>query len=125
MKPISVMIVDDDASARDLLSMLLRTQFNVKIESVSDGIDAMRKFREDSYDIIWMDFEMPGMDGLAAIEIINSVKTDQFVVMVSAHSDIELVKKAIALGVGAFLVKPFTSGKVSNVVSKYQKSQSS
>lgn len=123
MKPISVMIVDDDAAARDLLATLLRTQFDVKIDSVVDGIDAMRQFRESSYDIIMMDFEMPGMDGLAAIKVINTLKRGQFIIMVSAHSDIELVKKAISLGVSGFLVKPFTIGKIKDVVDKYLKLQ--
>jgi len=122
MKQMSVMIVDDDMAARDLLSTLLRTQYDVAVDSVSDAIDAMRKFREQQYDIVWMDFEMPGMDGLAAIEVIKSVRPDQFVVMVSAHSDVAIVKKAISLGVSGYLVKPFTSGKIKDIVDKFQQS---
>ena len=93
MKPISIMIVDDDAAARDLLSSLLRTLVEVNIEVLSDGVDAMRRFREKNYDIVLMDFEMPGMDGLATIEIIKSIRQDQFIAMVIAHSDIKVVKK--------------------------------
>ena len=119
MKPVSVMIVDDDIAARDLLSSLLRTQFRVEIEAVSDGIEAMRMFRQKQYDIVWMDFEMPGMDGLSAIEIMRTIRSDQFIVMVSAHSDVDIVKKAIGLGVNSYIVKPFTTGKVKDAVDKY------
>jgi YesN/AraC family two-component response regulator len=125
MKPVSVMIVDDDVAARDLLSSLLRTQFNAEIEAVADGIEAMRKFRQQTYDIVWMDFEMPGMDGLSAIEIMKTVRSDQFIVMVSAHSDVDTVKKAISLGVGSYIVKPFTTGKVKDAVDKYLQSKAS
>jgi len=125
MKTVTVMIVDDDVAARDMLSTLLRTQFEVEIESVSDGIEAMRKFRQKQYDIVWMDFEMPGMDGLSAIEIMRTIRPDQFIVMVSAHSDVDVVKKAIGLGVGSYIVKPFTSGKVKDTVDKYLQSLSS
>ena len=122
MKPVSVMIVDDDIAARELLASLLRTLLNVDIEALSDGVDAMRRFREKSYDIVLMDFEMPGMDGLATIEIIKSLRPDQFIAMVSAHSDVEVVKKAIGLGVSGYLVKPLTTGKVKGVVDKYLQS---
>ena len=119
MQLINVLIVDDDVAARDLLSSLLRTEFNVRIETLGDGIDAMRRCRETDFDIIWMDFEMPGMDGLDAISVIKSVKPDQFIAMVSAHSSVEVVKKAISLGVDSYLVKPFTMGKVKGIVDKF------
>jgi YesN/AraC family two-component response regulator len=119
MQRISVLIVDDDAAARDLLSSLLRTQFNVQIETLADGIDAMRRCRETDYDIIWMDFDMPGMDGLDAVSVIKSIKPHQFITMVSAHSSVDVVKKAISLGVDGYLVKPFTMGKVKSIVDKY------
>lgn len=122
MKKLSIMIVDDDTDARDLLASLLRTQFDVDIDSVADSVIAMRKFREIRYDIIWMDYEMPGLDGLEAVKVIKSVLPEQFIAMVSAHSDIEIVKSAISLGVGGYLVKPFTMGKVKDIVNKYQQS---
>lgn len=123
MQRISVLIVDDDAAARDLLSSLLRTQFDVQIETLADGIDAMRRCREADFDIIWMDFDMPGMDGLDAISVIKSVKPEQFIAMVSAHSSVDVVKKAISLGVDGYLVKPFTMGKVKSIVDKFHKSR--
>ena len=123
MHKISVLIVDDDMAARDLLSSLLRTEFDVRIETLGDGIDAMRRCREADFDIIWMDFEMPGMDGLDAISVIKSVKPDQFIAMVSAHSSVDVVKKAISLGVDSYLVKPFTMGKVKGIVDKFLQSR--
>ena len=123
MQQMTVLVVDDDAAARDLLSSLLRTEFNARIETLGDGIDAMRRCRESDFDIIWMDFEMPGMDGLDAISVIKSVKPDQFIAMVSAHSNVEVVKKAISLGVDSYLVKPFTLGKVKGIVDKYKQSR--
>jgi len=122
MKPVSVMIVDDDIAARELLSSLLRALLDVNIEALSDGVDAMRRFREQRYDIVLMDFEMPGMDGLATIEVIKSIRPDQFIAMVSGNSDVGIVKKAIGLGVGGYLVKPLTTGKVKGIVDKYLKS---
>jgi YesN/AraC family two-component response regulator len=122
MQRISVLIVDDDVAARDLLSSLLRTEFDVQIETLTDGIDAMRRCREADFDIVWMDFEMPGMDGLDAISVIKSVKPDQFIAMVSGHSSVDVVKKAISLGVDSYLVKPFTLGKVKGIVDKFLQS---
>lgn len=123
MQKFSVLIVDDDLAARDLLSSLLRTEYDVQIETLADGIDAMRRCRETDFDIIWMDFEMPGMDGLDAISVIKSVKPNQFITMVSGHSSVDIVKKAISIGVDSYLVKPFTVGKVKGVVDKFMQSR--
>lgn len=123
MRKISVLIVDDDLAARDLLASLLRAEFNVQIETLADGIDAMRRCRETDFDIVWMDFEMPGMDGLDAVSVIKSVKPEQFIAMVSAHSKADIVRKAITLGVDGYLVKPFTMGKVKSIVDKFLQSR--
>jgi len=124
MQKLSVLIVDDDVASRDLLSSLLRTRFDVQIETLADGVDAMRRCRESDFDIVWMDFEMPNMDGLEAIAVIKSVKPDQFVAMVSGHSTVDVVKKAIALGVDGYMVKPFTVGKIQGIVDKYIQARS-
>ncbi len=124
MQKLSVLIVDDDIASRDLLSSLLRTRFDVQIETLADGVDAMRRCRESDFDIVWMDFEMPNMDGLEAIAVIKSVKPDQFVAMVSGHSTVDVVKKAIALGIDGYMVKPFTVGKIQGIVDKYIQARS-
>jgi len=110
-------------TARELFSSLLRTHFDAKIETLSDGIDAMRRCRQSNYDIVWMDFEMPGMDGLAAVEVIKSVKPEQFIAMVSGHSEVEIVKKAISLGVDGYMVKPYTLGKIQGIIDKFLQSR--
>lgn len=119
MKSLSMMIVDDDASARDLLGSILRTQFGAEVTAANDGTEAMRKCREQSFSIVWLDIDMPGNDGFDVLKVIKSVNPDQFIAMVSAHSSLDYVKKSVEMGAKGFIVKPFSTAKVKNIIDKF------
>jgi len=119
MATLDVMIVDDDVASRDLLSGMLRTQFQAKITSAADGVDAMRMCRDKNFSIIFLDIEMPRTDGFEALKVIKSLHPNQFVAMVSGHSSLDYVKKAMAMGANGFIVKPFSTSRVQAVIDKY------
>jgi two-component system chemotaxis response regulator CheY len=119
MKRISTVIVDDDAYARDLLGSILRgLECNVD-HSVSSGEEAISKCCRTRVDILFLDIEMPGLNGFETLEEILQGNPDQYVVMISAHSTLDNVKKAIGLGAKGFIVKPYTGAKVRDVLDKY------
>lgn len=119
MSSLTVMVVDDDAVSRDILGTMLRTQCQAVVDYSPTGVEAMRKMRERIYDIVLLDLDMPGADGFATLEVIHNVRPDQYVVMVTANSTIEAVKKSIAMGANGFVAKPFTVGKIKDAVDKY------
>lgn len=119
MSTLTVMVVDDDAVSRDILGTMLRTQCQAVVEFSATGEEAMRKMREGTFDIVLLDLDMPGADGFATLEVIHNVRPDQYVVMVTANSTIEAVKKSIGMGANGFVAKPFTVGKIKDTVDKY------
>src|SRR5579862_638926 len=101
-----VLIADDDPIIRlDLGQMLENLGYTVVAEA-GDGQQAVDLARENNPDVCILDVKMPVMDGIEAVGII----TDENIaptILLTAYSDKELVDRAKAAGVFAYLVKPF------------------
>jgi len=121
MKRLSTLLVDDDSYARDLLGSILRELECTVDNAVSSGEDAISKCKKSRVDILFLDIEMPGINGFETMEKILEDRPDQYVIMISAHSTLDNVKKAMELGARGFIVKPYTGAKVRDVLEKYRK----
>ena len=101
-----VLIAEDEAIIRlDLKEMLEEEGFEV-VGEASDGDAALRIAEEQRPDLIIMDIKMPGMDGLTAAEKVNEQNLGA-VLILSAFSQKDLVKRAAEAGAMGYLVKPF------------------
>jgi two-component system, chemotaxis family, chemotaxis protein CheY len=107
----TVLVVDDNDFMRDLISSMLREIGFRDIVHANDGESALKKNREVAPELIICDIDMEPMDGLSFVERMRRhappPPTPQTpVIMLTAHSDAQLVQRAIKLGVGAYVVKP-------------------
>lgn len=125
MKRLSTLLVDDDGYARDLLGSILRELECTVDHAVSSGEEAIRKCKKIRVDILFLDIEMPGINGFETMEKVLEGRPDQYVIMISAHSTLDNVKKAMELGARGFIVKPYTGAKVRDALEKYRKDCSS
>lgn len=101
-----VLIADDDPIIRlDLKQMLENLGYEVVAEA-GDGQQAVQLARETHPDVCILDVKMPVMDGIEAVNIITE-ETIAPTILLTAYSDRELVDRAKAAGVFAYLVKPF------------------
>jgi excisionase family DNA binding protein len=102
-----VLVVDDEPSIRELLSKTLSLAEYV-VDTVPDGNAALARLREsDSYDLLFADLKMPGMDGLMLIRQIKRIKPDLPVIIITGFSTEDSAIEAINLGVAGYLTKPF------------------
>jgi excisionase family DNA binding protein len=102
-----VLVVDDEPSIRELLSKTLSLAEYV-VHTVPDGNAALTRLREgDSYDLLFADLKMPGMDGLMLIRQIKRIKPDLPVIIITGFSTEDSAIEAINLGVAGYLTKPF------------------
>jgi response regulator of citrate/malate metabolism len=74
--------------------------------------------------MLFVDIEMPGINGFETLKAILQDSPDQYIVMISAHSTLENVKKAIEYGARGFIVKPYTGAKVRDILEKYTRDDS-
>jgi pilus assembly protein CpaE len=114
---IKVLIVDDIPETRDHLTKLLGFEQTIDvIGTAGSGEEAIRLSMELRPDVIVLDINMPGMDGVAAAEIISQRLPSSPIIMMSVHGEAEQLRRAIAAGAREFLVKPFSSDEFSATI---------
>jgi len=101
-----VLVVDDEASIRELLSKTLALA-EYRVDTVPDATAALARLREQPYDLLFADLKMPGMDGLMLIRQIKRIKPDLPVIIITGFSTEGSAIEAINLGVAGYLTKPF------------------
>ena len=111
---IKVLIVDDIPETREHLSRLLGLERDLDVAGTAGtGEEAIKVAMELRPDVIVMDINMPGMDGVAAAEIISQRLPTSPIIMMSVHGEAMQLKRAISAGAREFLVKPFSGDEFS------------
>jgi excisionase family DNA binding protein len=101
-----VLVVDDEASIRDLLAKTLAlAEYDVDV--APDGRSALERMRLYPYDLLIVDLKMPGMDGLTVIREAKRYKADLPVIIITGYSTESSAIEAVNLGVAGYLTKPF------------------
>ena len=121
MDSLSYLVVDDVSSVREFLRQSL-IHLGASADNISEaatGEKALGLYRNQIPDIVFLDIELPDIDGHEVLKQIKSIKDNAFVVMVSAHSTVENVKEAISSGASGFIVKPFSPQKITTILNKY------
>jgi excisionase family DNA binding protein len=106
-----VLVVDDEASIRDLLSKTLALA-EYDVDLAPDGRSALDRLRVIPYDLLITDLKMPGVDGLAVIREARRLKTDLPVLIITGYSTEASAIEAVNLGVSGYLTKPFRVPRV-------------
>jgi excisionase family DNA binding protein len=106
-----VLVVDDEASIRDLLSKTLALA-EYDVDLAPDGRTALERLRIVPYDLLITDLKMPGVDGLAVIREARRLKADMPVIIITGFSTEASAIEAVNLGVSGYLTKPFRIPRV-------------
>jgi len=101
-----VLVVDDEASIRDLLAKTLALA-EYEVDVAPDGRSALERMRMYPYDLLIADLKMPGMDGLTVIREAKRYKADLPVIIITGFSTESSAIEAVNLGVAGYLTKPF------------------
>jgi excisionase family DNA binding protein len=103
-----ILVVDDEASIRDLLSKTLALA-EYDVETAPDGNAALERLNEtpSAFDLLIADLKMPGMDGLTLIRQVKRVKAELPIIIITGFSTESSAIEAVNLGVAGYLTKPF------------------
>jgi excisionase family DNA binding protein len=112
-----VLVVDDEAGIRDLLSKTLALA-EYDVETAADGRAALVALRNQSYDLLITDLKMPGMDGLALIHEARRLAPHLPAIVITAYSTEASAIEAVNLGVSGYLTKPFRITKILSTAAK-------
>jgi excisionase family DNA binding protein len=112
-----VLVVDDEASIRDLLAKTLALA-EYDVDLAPDGRTALERLRIIPYDLLITDLKMPGVDGLSVIREARRLKADIPVIIITGFSNEASAIEAVNLGVSGYLTKPFRVPRVLAAASK-------
>ncbi|MBC8180588.1 sigma-54-dependent Fis family transcriptional regulator [candidate division KSB1 bacterium] len=103
----SVLVVDDDKNINKLISDTLKLDKVYEVTSVMNGEACLKYLRENIPDLVLLDIQMPGIDGIETLKKIKEYDPRITVVMMSAHGSIERAVQSMKLGSYDFIPKPF------------------
>jgi excisionase family DNA binding protein len=112
-----VLVADDEASIRDVLTRTLQLA-EYDVHAVADGGAALDRLRFERYDLLVADLRMPGMDGLSLIREARRLDTALKVLIITGYSNEASAIEAINLGVSGYLTKPFRVPQVLAAVAR-------
>ena len=112
-----ILIVDDETAIHNILKFIL-VKNGYKVRVAKNGEDALKKIEEESPDLLMIDVMMPKMSGYDVCERLKEKGIfGQFpIIMLSAKSQEEDIKKASSLGISCYITKPFSPISVINKV---------
>lgn len=125
-KSVKFLVVDDFPTMRRIVKNLLKDLGYENVDEAEDGAMALEKLRNNSFDFVVSDWNMPNMDGLT---MLRSIREDPQlsklpVLMVTAEAKKENIIAAAQAGASGYVVKPFTAAtleeKLNKIFEKYQ-----
>jgi len=105
MERISILIVEDEETQRTLLEGLLNKE-GYKATGAGDGKTALQLVKNDTFEIVLLDYKLPDMDGLSILEKIKELNPEIEVIMITAFGSVENAVTALKAGAFEYLTKP-------------------
>lgn len=120
LEQINVLVAEDNLVGQKVISHILDHK-NINYRIVNNGLEVLQALKEDNFDIIFMDIEMPELDGIStAIEIrkgnLSDIKSSIPIIALTGHSTSTDKERIIAAGMEDFLIKPIRIEEVYNKI---------
>ena len=114
---VKVMIADDHKMIREGLKQLIELEGDMEvIEEAENGLDCIEKLEVNKPEILLLDINMPKMNGIQTLEKIKEEKMDLKVLMLTVHSEVEYLLKAVDIGVDGYILKDADSTELRKAI---------
>jgi DNA-binding NtrC family response regulator len=113
----NILIVDDEQSYRQLLSLVFEEQGN-SIRTAMNGRQALEMLQAEPSDVVISDVKMPDMDGIEMLRAVRETLPDVGVILMTAFASVETAREAFKLGADDFIQKPFDVEELKLIVRK-------
>lgn len=116
---LKLLVVDDARENRDIVKRFL-TPTGAKVDEASDGVEALQKVEQADYDLILMDIQMPGMDGLQATSMLRQRLYPGSILAISAHAMKHDRERSIEAGCDEHITKPLNKSELMQTIEKFR-----
>jgi DNA-binding NtrC family response regulator len=111
-------LIVDDAGPVVVLCVNVLQALGYAVKGANRGDTAVELLRKEKFDLMVLDYKMPGMTGFEVFQQAKALHPDIAVVLVTGHGTPEVVTEANRLGFSSILLKPFTSDELRGTVEK-------
>lgn len=115
--PLKILIVDDDASIRDMLSIVLKKE-GFTIDTAENGRTFLGKIKKNPYDLVISDIKMPDINGIELLKKIKQVNPQIPVIMITAYASTNDAVLAMKYGAEDYIIKPFNIEELKILINK-------
>ena len=114
---VNVMITDDHSMIREGLKQLLELEGDFKVVAeAADGVECISKLEEVTPDVLLLDINMPNMNGLEVLQKMKEKRIKVKVLVLTIHSEVEYLLKAVDIGVNGYLLKDSESAELKKAI---------
>lgn len=111
LKNLRILLIDDDEWIRDSLRFFFESE-GCSFVALGSAEQAIEDVKQHRYDIIFIDYRLPGIDGLDFLERIKDIHPNAMKVLLTAYKTKDVMDRAFSMGVDDFIEKPFTSKNI-------------
>ncbi len=118
--PTRVLIVDDSGTMRSIVrKILFGSRFALDLHETAEGFTALEQLRTGTFGLVFLDYNMPGLNGIETLSEMKREYPDVAVVMMTSTLDEAIAERAHAAGALAFLKKPFYPADIDRLLERY------
>ena len=108
-----ILVIEDTEDTANLVVRMLQQKFQLKV--ASDGIKGLEAFKQEKFDIVLLDIQLPGMSGEQVLEHLISLNPKQVVIAMTAHGTVDIAELMLMKGAADYIQKPFKAEQLRKV----------
>jgi len=112
-----ILIIDDDSSLRNMLSIVLKNE-GYEVLAVESAVAALNKLKKELFDLIISDIKMPDVSGIELLEKVKSINKEIPVIMITGFASTNDAVEAMKLGAEDYIIKPFNLDELKIIINK-------
>ena len=121
IKDAKVLICDDSILARNQIQGILEQIGNNNCVQVRDGHEAVEALQKEHFDLMFLDFCMPNVDGIDVLKSIAFLDKRPYIIIVSSMCTKSMIVESLGFGANDFIQKPYSANQMITVIENWQK----
>ena len=109
-----ILACDDEIGILESYKLILEDDYDLTV--AKDGLEALERFKAKAFDLVLLDLKLPKKDGMEVLQEMKKINPASNILVITGYQSVSLAEKAIKLGAGNYLTKPFEKDQLLKTV---------